>query len=313
MPHAAPSRAVRRIVIGTDFSPPAAAALATGVAIARRCGAHVTAAHAALVTSAPPPMIAGSPELSERWHSAVGRRATDVRRRLQQIVDAARRQDAHIAPLVIHDHADAGLVGAADDLDADLLVVGAHGAGADQPDQGVGTTALRVLRGTRRPVLLVRAGGAQGAFRRVLVGTDGSATAEAALATAVAVAGPDAAIDLAHVINPTTLALDHWADHGDMVRSGRSPTRAVSEWAEAQGTELARRCGAARVEFKLFEGNPARVLRRQLGRERYDLAVVGSHGYRPWRTFLLGSVAESVAHQASCSVLVVPPRPGEGY
>ena len=37
----------------------------------------------------------------------------------------------------------------------------------------------------------------------------------------------------------------------------------------------------------------------------YDLIVVGSHGRRGFRRFLLGSVSEAVAMNAHCSVVVV--------
>ncbi len=36
-----------------------------------------------------------------------------------------------------------------------------------------------------------------------------------------------------------------------------------------------------------------------------DLIVVGSHGYRAWERFLLGSVSQSVVSHAKCSVEVV--------
>jgi len=40
-----------------------------------------------------------------------------------------------------------------------------------------------------------------------------------------------------------------------------------------------------------------------------DLIVVGSHGYRAWERFLLGSVSQSVVSHAKCSVEVVRCRP----
>ena len=39
-----------------------------------------------------------------------------------------------------------------------------------------------------------------------------------------------------------------------------------------------------------------------------DLIVLGSHGRRGWDRFLMGSVAESVAVHAHCSVEVIQPR-----
>ena len=44
-----------------------------------------------------------------------------------------------------------------------------------------------------------------------------------------------------------------------------------------------------------------------------DLIVVGSHGYRAWERFLLGSVSQAVVSHAKCSVEVVrcPPSPSQ--
>jgi len=36
-----------------------------------------------------------------------------------------------------------------------------------------------------------------------------------------------------------------------------------------------------------------------------DLVIVGSHGYNLWERLLLGSVSDSVVHNAPCSVMVV--------
>jgi nucleotide-binding universal stress UspA family protein len=41
-----------------------------------------------------------------------------------------------------------------------------------------------------------------------------------------------------------------------------------------------------------------------------DLIVVGSHGYRAWERFLLGSVSQSVVSHAKCSVEVVRCKTG---
>ncbi|HET9655645.1 MAG TPA: universal stress protein [Kineosporiaceae bacterium] len=40
---------------------------------------------------------------------------------------------------------------------------------------------------------------------------------------------------------------------------------------------------------------------------RADLVVVGTHGRGPVRTFLLGSVSQSVIRHAQCPVVVMPP------
>lgn len=43
-----------------------------------------------------------------------------------------------------------------------------------------------------------------------------------------------------------------------------------------------------------------------------DLIVVGSHGYRAWERFLMGSVSQSVVSHAKCSVEVVRCRSASG-
>lgn len=53
------------------------------------------------------------------------------------------------------------------------------------------------------------------------------------------------------------------------------------------------------------EGDPASTLARLAEEEGVDLIVAGTHGRRGVRRLLLGSVAEGVARQAPCPVLLV--------
>jgi nucleotide-binding universal stress UspA family protein len=65
------------------------------------------------------------------------------------------------------------------------------------------------------------------------------------------------------------------------------------------------------VEYVLQEGQPEEAILRSAGEHGCDLIVMGSHGRRGWRRFLIGSVAEYVVRTARCPVLVVkgPPVP----
>ena len=62
------------------------------------------------------------------------------------------------------------------------------------------------------------------------------------------------------------------------------------------------------VETRLLDGNPAAALTEQS--EQLDLLVVGSRGYGPVRSVVLGSVSRALAREAACPVIVVP-RPGK--
>ena len=62
------------------------------------------------------------------------------------------------------------------------------------------------------------------------------------------------------------------------------------------------------VEGQFLLGLPKAVILDEAEKWGADLIVVGSHGYRAWGRFLLGSVSQSVVSHAKCSVEVVRRR-----
>jgi nucleotide-binding universal stress UspA family protein len=59
------------------------------------------------------------------------------------------------------------------------------------------------------------------------------------------------------------------------------------------------------LDGKILPGPPRNVILDEAENWDADLIVVGSHGYRAWERFLLGSVSQSVVSHAKCSVEVV--------
>lgn len=59
------------------------------------------------------------------------------------------------------------------------------------------------------------------------------------------------------------------------------------------------------LDAALVPGPPRTVILDEAESWRADLIVVGSHGYRAWERFLLGSVSHAVVSHAKCSVEVV--------
>ena len=74
--------------------------------------------------------------------------------------------------------------------------------------------------------------------------------------------------------------------------------RAVAELKAAMGSE-------ANVKGEDVPGPPRVVILDEAQSWGADLIVVGSHGYRAWERFLLGSVSQSIVAHAKCSVEVV--------
>jgi nucleotide-binding universal stress UspA family protein len=59
------------------------------------------------------------------------------------------------------------------------------------------------------------------------------------------------------------------------------------------------------VDSQILYESPRDAIIEEAERWGADLIVVGSHGYRGYKRFLLGSVSQSVAAHAPCSVLIV--------
>ena len=63
-----------------------------------------------------------------------------------------------------------------------------------------------------------------------------------------------------------------------------------------------------KVETIFKEGDPGHEIIHVAEKENADLIVLGTHGYKGWSRFTLGSVAELVVRHAPCAVLTVRPK-----
>lgn len=67
-----------------------------------------------------------------------------------------------------------------------------------------------------------------------------------------------------------------------------------------------------------LEGDPGRMIAEYADKEKFDLIMMPTHGYGPFRRFLLGSVTAKVLHDAHCPLwtsahLSEPSGPPTGY
>lgn len=65
---------------------------------------------------------------------------------------------------------------------------------------------------------------------------------------------------------------------------------------------LTQELAGVRVERVLLEGDPARKIVEYAHENKVDLVVMPTHGYGPFRRFILGSVTAKVLHDAECPV-----------
>lgn len=62
------------------------------------------------------------------------------------------------------------------------------------------------------------------------------------------------------------------------------------------------------VEAIFTAGDPGHEIIRVAEELNADLIVLGTHGYRGWKRFTIGSVAEFVVKHAHCAVLTIKPK-----
>ena len=144
-------------------------------------------------------------------------------------------------------------------------------------------------------------------MKTVVVGTDGSPNAEAAVRRAAELAKDGGAV--LHVVT----AYPDVATFGENISSSakRDPI-SLRDVAEGVAARAAREIEAQGVEVATDarEGDPAQVILEVAQEQDADLIVVGARGLTSFRRFLLGSVASKLAHHADCSLMIVREKSG---
>ena len=141
---------------------------------------------------------------------------------------------------------------------------------------------------------------------RVLLAIDGSKYSGAAVQS-VAERGhsPDSEARVLHVIEPLPVSPDGqvWGFAGGLNEVLDEQRQAAKELVTRAGDVL--HTAGWKVSTFVGEGDPKSVILDQAAAWKADLVVVGSHGRKGLDRFFLGSVSESVARHARCSVEIV--------
>ncbi len=133
-------------------------------------------------------------------------------------------------------------------------------------------------------------------LNRILVGIDGSDSAQAAAAWAA---------DLAVALDAHLIAVHGFARHPMLSTDTNDSLYATEQ--EDFAREWCRVVEDSEASFELVMevGDPRDLLLTVAVRERVDLIVVGSRGHSPVTQLLLGSVADYLTHHAPVPVTIV--------
>lgn len=286
---------LRRIVVGVGVTDEVDPHLAPAVRLAEAQGATLYVVHAYRL---PDPLLYPYPEMGT-FNPEVTRAAQQaVQERLEEQVAQA-GGSARVECRVVPVPADAAIIEVAEEVDADLIVVGATERGTLSRTV-LGTTAGRVLRAASVPVLVNRRPDS-GPLRRILMTTDLS----------------DLSGRVYRLAAPLALALgsDEGAEQrtllvvGDDLATTPPQRQSVLQGiAEKELRPFLQEAApeAAATEGKVRLGDPAREIIAEAEEWGADLLVVGTHGRGGISRFLIGSVAEVVVRQSLCDVLVIP-------
>lgn len=141
-------------------------------------------------------------------------------------------------------------------------------------------------------------------FSKIVVGTDGSETAQLAVSLAVDLARTHGAA--LHLVNAYKVP----SGGVGVVQAGpvavvdqELSADVLKESSDTMLADTAREVGDLKVEVHSRKGAPAKVLIGVAEEVGADLIVVGSKGMRGARR-MIGSVPNTVAHSAPCHVLI---------
>lgn len=251
----------KRICLATDGSPSAETPERVAAALATRTKGAVTVVHAFADRS----------------------RAGQAVARARSILDDAGVKHEEV---LTGDEPAEAILTEADTRNADVIVIGSRGLLREE--QVFGSVVKKIAQHSPCDVLLTRArpGEERPAdgppYHRVLIATDGSATADRAARKGFALAKRlDAEVGLVFVGHPKT---------GELILQDTVATIGADSGIEAK--------------TMIRDGDPAQAIIAAADEESFDLVVVGNRGMTGARAAFLGSIPLSVAQYAAADVLI---------
>ncbi len=278
-----------RMLFATDFSARSDRALRRATLIARRTSASLVLLH---VVDADRQERLVTAELEAAWSA------------IEDMVLALRDEGITADPLVRTDDVHTGIIEAAAETRAELILLGPHRSRLR--NVFVGTTVERVVRQCPLP-LLVAGGTPFALYSRTLLALDFDEASKAAARAALEFG----------IFDNTNVTVMHAFDvpaKGMMGRSMETP-RAIGEYVEGESSVATERLLALVAELGLppaqrrvaaIEGSPARSIIEAAQSEGADLIVMGTNRRKGFERLLIGSVTQDVIRDADRDLLIVP-------
>jgi len=297
-----PRERTDRILLATDFSKSAQRAYEYAIALARPLHATLDLLHVVKAAWPADELEAGSRTLRPLKTAAL----LNLGRLARLASEAGVQAKAHLAV----GNPAACILDASLKIGTNLLVTGTSGrTGWDRLQ--LGSTAEELVRVSHSAVLTVRemVPGDPGhslrrlEVRRLLVATDFSADAEAALSVACHLARAiEAELTIVHVVADSGREGSGGAvrrSKDGLSSKGRSAGHALDQLARDLAVE------GVVIQTSCVQGDPVEMLLREAARCGTDILIAGTQGRNGLPRWLLGSVAETLIRRAACPVMTV--------
>jgi len=146
---------------------------------------------------------------------------------------------------------------------------------------------------------------------KILLAIDGTKFSEAATqAVAQTIAPKDCEILVLQAVEPLAYSTPPQMAPGyapEMAQKREEQRKEAKALVAAAADSL--QTAGFQVDTRVVEADPRNAILDAAEESNTDLIVLGSHGRKGIQKFLIGSVAESVARHARCSVMIVRSRP----
>ena len=142
---------------------------------------------------------------------------------------------------------------------------------------------------------------------KILLAIDGSGCSRAAVDEVARRPWPaDSQVKVISIVEPPApLAAEPYMGLGVYFEGAEQLMRKEAGKSVEQASAKLGAAGGLQVSTEILTGSPKRMIVESAEAWGATLIVVGSHGYQSWERMLLGSVSQSVAAHAECSVEIV--------
>jgi len=301
------------ILVPTDFSEPAAAALGRAVALAEKTAAKITVAHvvpdAAIAGAVPGTSFAGHWRIppADLEHAQAKLVAT-AQERLQHWMVAFQKLAPQIQTTVLVGTPFVEVIRQVQRDGHDLVLAGTRGLGVIGRLL-VGSTAERLVRKCPCPVWIVHPEH-EWPLRSILVGVDLTPVSGQCLRLAGALARHmNCAVTALYAFNfpaapvvPATVMAPPEDMHASRRAARKTAARDLSDFVKEHATE------GVTIQQQLALGVPWRIIERVAKRIDAGLLVMGSVGRSNIPGLLIGNTAEKVLRHTDRSILAIKPE-----